>query len=370
MAETRPIRPTDRVAQVLARDDALLEILLRRLPGLERLRHPAFRTVMAKLTTLQQAAELAGVPVAPLVRELNRALGVGRDDAPPTAPGTEPAEEPADGHPPPAGAVEVELDVRDDLRSGREPFSRIVAAVNGLGDGEVLRLRATFRPVPLLSLLGRRGLAHHVECLGEDDWVVRFYRAASPAAGPPEESPAMLGPSTAPPTGAPAGSDLEWVGTEAWLDVRGLEPPEPLVRTLAALEELSEQCTLVQVNVRVPQHLLPILAERGFSYQLDQSRSDRVLTRICRAGSHPSTSEHGMQQDVIELDVRTLAPRQRHATIFAMLDALDPGHALVLVNDHDPRPLRYQLLAERPDGYDWTYEAEGPDVWQVRIVRR
>jgi uncharacterized protein (DUF2249 family) len=42
----------------------------------------------------------------------------------------------------------------------------------------------------------------------------------------------------------------------------------------------------------------------------------------------------------------------------------------VLVNDHDPKPLRYQLMAEHPDTFDWTYEAEGPEVWRVRIRRR
>jgi uncharacterized protein (DUF2249 family) len=46
------------------------------------------------------------------------------------------------------------------------------------------------------------------------------------------------------------------------------------------------------------------------------------------------------------------------------------GQSLVLVNDHDPKPLRYQLMAEHPDTFDWTYEAEGPEVWRVRIRRR
>jgi uncharacterized protein (DUF2249 family) len=43
---------------------------------------------------------------------------------------------------------------------------------------------------------------------------------------------------------------------------------------------------------------------------------------------------------------------------------------MVIVNDHDPRPLKYQFAAERPDLFDWTYVAEGPEVWRVRIDRR
>ncbi|HCF83683.1 MAG TPA: hypothetical protein DEV72_00575, partial [Ktedonobacter sp.] len=35
--------------------------------------------------------------------------------------------------------------------------------------------------------------------------------------------------------------------------------------------------------------------------------------------------------------------------------------ALRLVNDHDPQPLRYQLLAEHPDLFSWESEQEGPE---------
>lgn len=77
-----------------------------------------------------------------------------------------------------------------------------------------------------------------------------------------------------------------------------------------------------------------------------------------------------MSAQPIELDVRVIPPRDKHPTIFRTFDSLQSGQSLLLVNDHDPRPLRYQLMAERPDTFDWTYEAEGPQVWRVRISRR
>ena len=73
--------------------------------------------------------------------------------------------------------------------------------------------------------------------------------------------------------------------------------------------------------------------------------------------------------NAIELDVRVIAPREKHPTIFRTFDSLGAGDTMVIVNDHDPRPLRYQLAAERPNTFTWTYEAEGPDVWRVRIDR-
>lgn len=72
----------------------------------------------------------------------------------------------------------------------------------------------------------------------------------------------------------------------------------------------------------------------------------------------------------VVLDVRTVPPRDKHPSIFRTFDALIAGQSMVLVNDHDPRPLRYQLAAERPDTFDWTYEETGPTVWRVRIDRR
>jgi uncharacterized protein (DUF2249 family) len=73
---------------------------------------------------------------------------------------------------------------------------------------------------------------------------------------------------------------------------------------------------------------------------------------------------------VIELDVRLLPPRDKHPTIFRTFDGLANGESMAIVNDHDPKPLKYQLAAERADQFAWTYEAEGPEIWRVRIDRR
>ncbi|MDQ7991016.1 MAG: DUF2249 domain-containing protein [Candidatus Dactylopiibacterium sp.] len=71
----------------------------------------------------------------------------------------------------------------------------------------------------------------------------------------------------------------------------------------------------------------------------------------------------------VTLDVRAIAPRFRHPLIFSIFDNLPPGQALLLTNDHDPRPLFYQFQAESAGQFSWDYLAEGPEVWQVRIGR-
>src|SRR6185437_4602917 len=70
-----------------------------------------------------------------------------------------------------------------------------------------------------------------------------------------------------------------------------------------------------------------------------------------------------------DLDVRDLPPAQRHTRIFDAYQALLPGTGFVLVNDHDPKPLRYQFAAEHPGEFTWDCLEAGPEVWQVRIGR-
>jgi uncharacterized protein (DUF2249 family) len=68
-----------------------------------------------------------------------------------------------------------------------------------------------------------------------------------------------------------------------------------------------------------------------------------------------------------ELDVRVIAPRNRHPLIFQTFDELAEGDSLEIINDHDPKPLIYQFMHERPGQFAWEYLEEGPEVWRVQI---
>ncbi|MGH7670945.1 MAG: DUF2249 domain-containing protein [Gemmatimonadaceae bacterium] len=76
----------------------------------------------------------------------------------------------------PAAAPVVVVDVREDLRAGRSPFARIMDAVEALPSGEVLHVRATLAPVPLISLLSERGFVYHMEEHAADDWSLWLWR--------------------------------------------------------------------------------------------------------------------------------------------------------------------------------------------------
>lgn len=163
----------------------------------------------------------------------------------------------------------IDLDVREDLRSGREPFARIMDARTTLPPDGVLRLRAIFEPHPLYAVMEKHGLSHWTERLSEDDWRVWFYPGHEASQASSTLVPTSLSPVDEP---MPDGAVV--------LDVRGLEPPEPMVRTLEALEHLERGTVLVQINERIPRFLLPILEERGLKYQLRQQGPDLVRVFI------------------------------------------------------------------------------------------
>jgi regulator of cell morphogenesis and NO signaling len=70
-----------------------------------------------------------------------------------------------------------------------------------------------------------------------------------------------------------------------------------------------------------------------------------------------------------ELIVTQIEPKLKHPTIFKHFDALDHGEGFVINNDHDPKPLYYQLLGERGNTFSWKYLEEGPEIWRVQISK-
>jgi uncharacterized protein (DUF2249 family) len=69
------------------------------------------------------------------------------------------------------------------------------------------------------------------------------------------------------------------------------------------------------------------------------------------------------------IDVRGMVPRERHPRIFATFDSIAGGDAILLINDHDPKPLFYQFQAERPGQINWTPREQGPERWVIRIEK-
>jgi uncharacterized protein (DUF2249 family) len=151
----------------------------------------------------------------------------------------------------------VRLDVREDLRRGREPFSKIMMTVGQLKDDESLLLIAPFEPAPLFAVLARQGFSHVSKTTGSGDCEVLFSRS-------PENAP-KAGPA----------SVVE-------VDARGLEPPGPMVKILEALATLPNGSAMRAHTDRRPMHLYAPVAERGFVCDSEEQSDGSFITHIRR----------------------------------------------------------------------------------------
>lgn len=174
----------------------------------------------------------------------------------------------------------VNLDVRPILQSGGEPFSEIMNAIGKTSDDGALKLRATFKPVPLFRVLGNQGWQYWVEYGDGDDWMIWFYKSQDANATAKDISKAELKAAHLQKDNPELKERLTAQGQKWTLNVKGMSPPEPIELTLSVLDQLPKDTQLVQVNERVPQFLLPILEERGFKYNITQHPHEEVKIEI------------------------------------------------------------------------------------------
>lgn len=72
---------------------------------------------------------------------------------------------------------------------------------------------------------------------------------------------------------------------------------------------------------------------------------------------------------VNEFDIRPYPPTERHEMFYKAFADIQPGEAFEFINDHDPKPLYYQMEAESMEPFRWEYLEKGPDEWKVRVTK-
>ena len=159
------------------------------------------------------------------------------------------------------------LDVRPILERGGEPFGVIMEGLAKLAPGQGLAVRATFEPKPLYAVLAVKGYGHQTRRLAEEDWLVEFLpQAAGAKAAAPAQEPARV----------PAFAVAEE------LDVRGLEPPEPMMRILGRCRTLGPGDVLKVVHDHRPELLYPRLDAEGLLHRTEETPDGLVHLAITR----------------------------------------------------------------------------------------
>ena len=264
------LRPTPdtKISDLLKAYPEMIEILARYNKHFELLRRPALRKLITPLVTIEKAARTAQVDVKEMLAEIYRAIGetlpldVGRPSHPSQPEAVDMPEELRDLQ----EGRRVIVDVREDVRTGEEPYHRIMKAVASLRAGQVLQLCNLFEPVPLYDVLGQRGFAHWAEQRGPEEWWVTFFRPVRPSELPPAPSHTAE---------TRTGPDHPLV-----VDARGLEPPQPMMKILEALAGLELGGQLVALTDRPPRFLHAKLDDRGYRYATEKTKDGWSETRI------------------------------------------------------------------------------------------
>ncbi len=167
----------------------------------------------------------------------------------------------------------VELDVRPQLKQKMEPFQIIMDAVKGLTPEDTFVLHATFKPTPLLGVMKTKGYTSKSEQLEKDHWVVTFVHESREDAFTEEEVF---------PGSRKASQNSDAAPRVYELDNRGLEPPQPMIRTLNKLEASRAGDKVVIHNDRVPVFLIEELNNLGYPYTVEEQPDGSARVTISK----------------------------------------------------------------------------------------
>ncbi|WP_059053301.1 DUF2249 domain-containing protein [Paenibacillus senegalimassiliensis] len=183
-----------------------------------------------------------------------------------------------------ADAKIVELDVREQLRNKLEPFQLIMDTIKTVEQDDIFVLHATFKPTPLIGLLKMRGFAGKAEMLEKEHWVTTFVHKKNKAW---LEQQQLEGSKEAKsqedrPDASPDVQDCSAEQKQAIieLDNRGLEPPQPMVRTLAAIGRSKPGGEVHIHNDRVPVFLIEELNSLGCTYTVEEQPDGSAKVKI------------------------------------------------------------------------------------------
>lgn len=255
--------PNTLVADAIKADPAVVDRLVALNPTFRKLRNPVLGRVMGKLVSFRDAARVAGVPLAQIMMTVNGENHVPSDDT-----GQEPEEEELRpgwmaGY---TSERSKRLDVRPVLAAGEEPLGTVLKESSKIKEGEFFEVIAPFDPAPLRRVLARKGFVSYGKFIAEEEWQIVFRRdSALAATGPIEEEVTAR----------------QWrEGGTYHIDVRGLDPPNPMLAIIALIETEGMTGPIIVHHEREPIFLYPELAERGWRHEIIAGEPGEVRLRL------------------------------------------------------------------------------------------
>lgn len=259
------INANTKIADILKGHPNALEAIIGISPKFNKLRNPLLRRLMASRTSISMASKIGGCSTNDFFDKL-QPLGFIIDRTAAADNGSAPSKMPEFLTNISPDNI-IELDVREILESGKDPFNLILENIKRLKLKQILKLINSFEPVPLIQLLEKQGYKTYSEIINTDLVFTYFFNDEQVLTSGYEHR----------------SSDEDWNGVlgrfkeaSVTIDVRALEMPLPMLTILDALENLPDGKALYVYHKRIPVFLLPELQERNFEYRIKEIGDSEV----------------------------------------------------------------------------------------------
>jgi hypothetical protein len=158
MEEKLIITPKTKVLQLIEAYPQLEEVLIGLVPAFSKLKNPILRKTVARITNLQQAAQVGDISIDLLINTLRKAIG--QD----SAEFKKQENQQSAGTPAWFDASKVfrELDARPMLAAGEHPVAQVLEDLKQMPAGKIYLLIAPFLPAPLIDKASSLGALHFV----------------------------------------------------------------------------------------------------------------------------------------------------------------------------------------------------------------
>ena len=245
-----------KISKLLAQYPQAIDVLIEISSHFRKLKNPILRKALSGRVNVEQAAKIANVDVNTLLSKLNNSINkfskeinlVNKNDEKTVKENHKMQENPykIDQN------KVVTFDVRPIIAGGKDPLKFILAKIKELKNNETLLLINSFEPVPLYTVLERKGYAHKTE-KENDVFKIYFYKDSNLNAVEEEIK-------------SHNNDEINIADFEniIEIDVRDLEPPEPMIKILETLSNIDNKTALLMHHHREPLMLYPKLEERGY----------------------------------------------------------------------------------------------------------
>lgn len=259
------ITENTKISQLIKENPQAIEAIASISGHFSKLRNPLLRKILASRVTIKEAAQIGGSSIGEFFRKLSplgfefENKGLLEESQSQTMKNEK------------LRTYNKELDVREDLLEGNDPFQKIMKAVSALNDGDTLRLVNTFEPIPLIKILEKKGYHIEVDKL-QKDLVYTYFQKGTTEVQEKESPKTPLVDSEF------FNAKLKKVkGLVESLDVRNMEMPLPMVTVLEKLEHLDDEDALFVHHFKIPHFLLEELHSRGYAYLINEEGKDIYL---------------------------------------------------------------------------------------------